>query len=341
MEQWIFWFEELGQEFNDSVGKKCANLGELTKLGLRVPQGFAISVKGFEQFMRLSGADEELKRCVMDAQNTLSRVETRLATGCKAREIVESKVMPTGIDEEIRKHYRELCGRTGRENMAVAVRSSGSVSMPGQMETYLNVVGEDEVVAHVRKVWASSYNAKAISFRLEKGLPLEWAPIGVAVMTLIDARAAGVVLTVLPTTGDTTKVVIEGNWGFGESVVSGEITPDSFTVDKASMEIIERKVVRKTGMVQKGESGILYECMEEDLQNGPCLEDEEIKELAGVAVRVEEHFGMPQDMEWVVDKDLPPGQNIFWLQARSARYVKVEKAEEIDYLIDLMVMIFK
>ncbi|MGD0232238.1 MAG: PEP/pyruvate-binding domain-containing protein [Syntrophorhabdales bacterium] len=340
MEQSIFWFEELGQEQNELVGKKCANLGELSRLGLRIPYGFALSVKAFEQFMRLTGADLDLKSCVDKAKDDLGRIEECLNTSAKARDILESKSMPADMEREIRGHYRELCHRTGKENLAVAVRSSGAVSMPGQMETYLNIIGEDDVVSHIKKVWSSAYTARAITFRLGQHLPLEWAPIGVAVMALIDAKAAGVVLTVLPTVGDTTKVVIEGNWGLGESVVSGEITPDSFIVDKASLEILDRKIAHKTGMVQSGASGTLYQGLTEDLSDRPCLDDAEIKEIARTAVQVEEHFGLPQDMEWVVDRTLPTGRNVFWVQTRPARYTKVEAGDKIDYLIDLMAALF-
>ena len=340
-EQWIFWFEELGQELNDLVGKKCANLGELTRMGLNVPRGFAISVKGCEQFMRLTNAAEDLQKCVVKVKDELSRVEARLDTSCKARDIIESKPMPAFMEEEIRARYRELCRKMHKENAAVAVRSSGVVSMPGQMETYLNIRGEQAVVDHVKKVWASAFTARAITYRFDKGLPVDWAPIGVAVMALIDAKSAGVALTVLPTTGDVSKIVIEGNFGLGESVVSGQITPDSFIVDKATMEIVDRKVVSKHGMVRKGDTGIVYGDIAVDLKDKACLEDEEIKEIARAALRVEKHFGIPQDTEWVVDKHLPAGKNVFWVQARPARYIKLKKSDEIDYLIDLMVTLFK
>jgi pyruvate,water dikinase len=209
------------------------------------------------------------------------------------------------------------------------------------METYLNIIGEEAVIAHVKKVWSSAYTARAISFRVSQGLSLDWAPLGVAVMALVDAKAAGVVLTVIPTVGDQTRVVIEGNWGLGESVVSGEITPDSFVVDKAGLRIISRNVVRKTGMVKKGATGIVYECLPEDVCSMPCVEDEEIREIARTAIQVEQHFGLPQDMEWVVDRRLPPGRNVFWVQARPARFSKVEAGDQIDYLIDLMTALFK
>ncbi len=341
MEQWIFWIEELSREANDLVGKKCANLGELSRIGVRVPPGFAISVRACEEFMNLTKATEDLQNCVVKVKDQLSRVETCLDMSCEAREIVESKPMPAHMEQTIRRYYRELCERAGKKDVPVAVRSSGSVSMPGQMETYLNVVGEESVVSHVKKVWGSVYTARAIMFRLSKDLPLDWAPIGVAVLVLVDAKAAGVALTVLPTTGDTGKIIIEGNWGLGESVVSGEMTPDSFTVDKASMAIVERRIVCKTTIVKKGASGTSYEPMVTELCDKPCLEDEEIMEIARVSLQVEGHFGVPQDMEWVVDAHLPRGSNIYWVQARPARYVKAEKTDDIDYLIDLMVRIFK
>lgn len=341
MEDWIFWFDELGQEFNDLVGKKCANLGELSRLGLRVPYGFAISVNGCERFMKLTKAARELEGCVVKVRDRLNRIDACMSASCEARAIVESKPMPEPMEKEIRERYRELCRRTNRENLAVAVRSSGSVSMPGQMETYLNVTGEDSVVEHVKKVWGSAYTARAITFRLSKGLPLEYAPIGVAVMSLVNATAAGVVLTVQPTTGDTGKVVIEGSWGFGESVVSGEITPDSFVLDKDTLEVLDRKIAHKTGIVRTGPSGTVYDSIREDIRDKPCVEDEDLREIARTAIRVEQHFGVPQDMEWVLDGSCPPGQNIFWVQARQARYVKAEQTGEIDYLIDLMVRVFK
>ena len=287
--------------------------------------------------MRLTDTVRDLKECL---KSDLDPIEARLDASTRARGIVESKPMPAHIEHEIRAYYRELCRKTGSENVPVAVRSSGAVSMPGQMETFLNVIGEEAVVAHVKGM-GRAYTTRAITFRIDKGLPLEWAPIGVAVMTLIDARSAGVVLTLLPTSGDASMVVIEGNFGLGESVVSGEITPDSFIVNKETMEILERKVVRKQSMVRKGEEGTLYEDITGELQDKPCLEDREIEEIAQTAVQVEKHFGVPQDMEWVVDRNLPPGRNVFWVQARPARYVKAEKTDEIDYLIDLMATLFK
>ena len=340
MEQWIYRFEELGTDCNDLVGKKCANLGEMSKLGMRVPYGFAISVQGFEEFMHLTGLARLVRERIEPCRDMLKKVEVCQVESRAVQCLIESTAMPEPMRQEIANHYRELCLKVGRPDLPVAVRSSGVVSMPGQMDTYLNIIGEDAVIEHIKKVWSSSYTVRAMMYRIEKDLPVEWAPIGVAVMMLVDAKSAGVVLTVLPTTGDTTKVVIEGNWGLGESVVSGEVNPDSFTVDKDDLRIVSRMVTRKHGMVVREVSGTTYVQVPEELQEKPCLDDAELIDIAKTALDVEKHFGVPQDMEWVVDKSLPFPENIFWVQARPAKYTKADKSKDVDYIIKLMVGMF-
>jgi pyruvate,water dikinase len=340
MEQWIYRFEELGTDCSDLVGKKCANLGEMSKLGMRVPYGFAISVQGFEEFMNLTGLARLVRERIEPCRDMLKKVEVCQDESRAVQCLIESAAMPESMRQEIVNHYRELCRKVGRQDLPVAVRSSGVVSMPGQMDTYLNIIGEDAVIEHIKKVWSSSYTVRAMMYRIEKDLPVEWAPIGVAVMMLVDAKSAGVVLTVLPTTGDTTMVVIEGNWGLGESVVSGEITPDSFTVEKDDLQIVSRMVTRKQGMVVREVSGTTYVQVPEELQEKPCLDDAELIAIAKTALDVEKHFGVPQDMEWVVDKNLPFPENIFWVQARPAKYTKADKSKDVDYIINLMVGMF-
>ena len=340
MEQWIYRFEELDKDCNDLVGKKSANLGEMSKLGMRVPYGFAISVQGFEEFMNLTGLGRRIRERIEPCRDMLRKVEVCQDESRTVQGLIESTAMPESMRQEIVNYYRKLCEKVGRPDLPVAVRSSGIVSMPGQMDTYLNISGADGVVEHIKKVWSSAYTVRAMMYRIEKNLPVEWAPIGVAVMMLIDAKSAGVVLTVLPTTGDTTQVVIEGNWGLGESVVSGEITPDSFTVTKENLQIISRMVTRKQGMVIREISGTTYVPVPVELQEKPCLDDAELIAIAKTALAVEEHFGVPQDMEWVVDKNLPFPENIFWVQARPAKYTKADKSKDVDYIINLMVGMF-
>ena len=337
--KWLYWFEELGSKHNDRVGKKCANLGEMTQLGMRVPPGFAICVDGYEQFMEQSGAGEEIRRYVKDHPSGFKEVEKQIEASRFIREIIESKPMPYDMKKELDAYYEELCRRVGLDRVRVAVRSSGAVSMPGQMETFLNVIGKDAVANHVIKVWGSAFTARAIAFRLEKGMEMERAPIGVAVLKMVNAKSAGVVLTVLPTTGDTSKVVVEGNWGLGESVVSGEVNPDHFLVDKATLDI-ESAVSRKTKMVVYRSSGTAMAEVPQDMQDQACVTKEEVLEIVRVSLDVEKHFNTPQDMEWVVDLDLPFPQNIFWVQARPAKSTK-KTQDDAEYIAELMTRVFK
>ncbi|MGB6067898.1 MAG: PEP/pyruvate-binding domain-containing protein [Desulfomonilaceae bacterium] len=337
-EQWIYWFEELGSEHNDLVGKKCANLGELTKLGLRVPPGFAISVDAYEKFMAETGAGTEVRRYVQSKRDLLTHVDRQVEAGREIRGIIESKKMPSQMMDEIHRRYEILCGRTGMPDLAVAVRSSGAVSMPGQMETFLNVKGKADVIQKVIQVWGSAFTTRAIAFRLEKGMDVEKAPIGVAVLKMVNARCAGVALTVLPTTGDMSKIIVEGNWGLGESVVSGEMTPDQFIVDKACGEF-ECTVSTKKKMICRHTSGTQVVQVPKEMQCRPCLEPDELQEIARIAKQVESHFDLPQDMEWVIDEDLGFPESILWVQTRPAKYSK--KANESEYLAELMSRVFK
>lgn len=338
--KWIYWFDELRSEHNDMVGKKCANLGEMVHLGMRVPPGFAISVDGYEQFMEATGAGADIREYVQQYQDELvNKVEKQIEASRFIRGVIESKPMPVDMAQELWNHYGRLCEQTGCEDVPVATRSSGAISMPGQMETYLNVRGKKDLVEKVIRVWGSAFTTRAIAFRLESGMELDKAPIGVAVLKMINARCAGVTLTVLPTTGDLSKIVLEGNWGLGESVVSGEITPDSFIVDKQSGEI-QSTIGAKTKMVVYKDAGTRMVKVPVDMQSRACLSKEEIEEIARIAKMVETHFDTPQDMEWVFDMDQPFPDNLYWVQTRPAKFTKQKESED-EYLADLMTRVFK
>jgi len=339
-QKWIYRLNELRSEHNDLVGKKCANLGEMVHMGMRVPPGFAISVEGYERFMDETGAGEEIRKYVHDAGDGIRNIQKQVDAGRIIRGIVESKDMPEGMKHELYGFYDELCETVGQADVAVATRSSGAVSMPGQMETYLNVRGRKDVVKKVIRVWGSAFTTRAIAFRLEKGMDMAKAPIGVAVLKMVNARSAGVTLTVQPTTGDLTKAVVEGNWGLGESVVSGEITPDSFLMDKASGSVVSSTISNKPRMVVYKKDGIGMVSVPAEKRDAPCIDHRELSEILRIALEVESYFDMPQDMEWVFDEDMPFPENLFWVQTRPAKF-SVKKEDDSEYLAELMTRIFK
>lgn len=337
--KWLYWFEELNAGHNDLVGKKCANLGEMTRIGMRIPPGFAVSVDGYERFMTETGAGDEIRRYVLKNRDGLLNVQDQVKASQAIRNIIECREMPREMREELFEYCEGLKKRAGGDEIAVAVRSSGAVSMPGQMETYLNVRRKEAIVQKIIRVWGSAFTTGSIAFRLEKKMPMEKAPIGVAVLKMVEAKAAGVVLTVLPTVGDTSKVVVEGNWGLGESVVSGDINPDQFIVDKES-GAIESRVNRKTRMIVYKDSGTAPADVPPDIQLKPCVDSEELNEIVRIAKDAESYFRCPQDMEWVIDCSGSFPDNLYWVQARPAKYSKVQKKESA-YVAELMTRIFK
>jgi len=225
--KYVIPFEDIRKDDFQAVGKKCANLGEMLSIGMPVTPGFALSIEACKSFMEETNAAREIKDYMSRFPNGVKEVSQYQEVSSAIYQIMESKEIPLHLQDQIKSHYEALCERCKTPSLAVAVRSAGAMSHPGQYETFLNVRGESEVLNKIVKVWASAYNIRSIAAVSQKGLSVaESPPIGIAVLPIVEARAAGVVFTVHPTTGDRSQVVIEGSWGMGESVVSGAVTPD-------------------------------------------------------------------------------------------------------------------
>jgi pyruvate, water dikinase len=337
-EKWLYRLYEVGKEQNSVVGKKCANLGEMTKVGLQVPPGFALSLDAYNLFMRLTGAADEMRACIKSHEGSLDTIAGVTELSRALRAIVESKVMPPEMEAIISAHYDELCSQCNMPRVAVSTRSAGAVSHPGQYETHLNVRGKAGVLENVKKVWSSTFNPTSLSFRRQKGVPLEEDPIGVAVLKMVNARSAGIIFTADPNTGDDSRVIIEANWGLGESVVGGESMPDRFLVEKKTLKVAEKKLGTKLRCVLPTDKGVSDQETAKDKCSTFCLSDEEAVEIARVGIRLEEHFGAPQDAEWAIDLDFVFPENIIWLQTRNE--VVAKKKAPVDQLLDLMMTRF-
>jgi pyruvate,water dikinase len=333
-QKWISWFEELDQECKDQVGKKCANLGEMTRMGLRVPPGFALSLEAYKDFMSFTGADREIRAYLEHVDHGFEKIEHFDEASVELRRVVESKEMPREMREAILSQYQELCRRWNMEEMPVSTRSAGAASHPGQYETHLNVRGDQDVLERIKKVWSSTFNPRSLSARKRAGVPLKSDPIGVAVLKMVHARAAGVLFTADPNTGDTSRMIIEANWGLGESVVGGEAMPDVYILDKESLEIVDRKLGTKSKCVIFREKGVAEEDTPADKCCRFCLSDEEAKEIGRLGKVLETHFNVPQDTEWAVDQDFDFPESVVLLQTRPE--VIAQKKKPADQVIDLM-----
>lgn len=331
---WISWFEDLGQEENSLVGKKSANLGEMTRMGLRVPPGFALSLEAYKDFMSLTGADEEVKALLDKVDHDFENIKHFNEAGATLRNIVEAKELPSEMSDTILSFYQDLCRSCNAEDLAVSVRSAGAASHPGQYETYLNVIGESDLLDKIRKVWSSTFNPRSISARKRAGAPLETDPVGVAVVKMVNARSAGVLFTADPNTGDTSRMIIEANWGLGESVVGGEAMPDVYILEKEGLNLIEKKLGTKGKIIIFKDVGVVEEDTPAEKTDTHCLTDDEVKEIGRLGIELEKHFGVPQDAEWAIDNDLTCPESVILLQTRPEVIAKQKKP--VDQILDLM-----
>jgi len=336
-EKWIYWLEELGKEHNDVVGKKCAHLGEMAKIGLPVPHGFALSVDAYSYFMNTTGATGEIAAMIESSQVTAEDVDGLNKLSLAIRQAVEMKRIPSDMESSILGYYEGLCQKCGVADAAVSTRSAGAVSHPGQYETYLNVKGKADVLEKVRKVWASTFNARSVAYRLRKGLPVASGPIGVAVLEMVQARSAGIAFSVDPNTGDETRMIVEANWGLGESVVSGELTPDRWVLDKETLAVRENILGKKEKMTCFVDTGVVARETPPEKSCAFCCTEAELAEIGRLTKELERHFGVPQDIEWAVaeDRSFP---NVVLLQARPAVVVKKSAA---DSVVDMMLGMFR
>jgi pyruvate,water dikinase len=245
--------------------------------------------------------------------------------------------MPESASEAIKNGYLQLCEKCTVESVPVAVRSSATAedlptaSFAGQQDTYLWIQGADQVITHVQKCWASLYTPRAIAYRIKNDFPHEKVLISVGIQKMVNSKAAGVMFTLNPTDGDISKVLIEGNWGLGETVVSGSVNPDKFVVDKVMMEINERSISTKhIECVYDLEKGKVVDAdVDEDMQCACCLTDDEIKALVVAAKNIENHYGRPMDIEWAIDKDISFPENMFIVQARPETVWSQRKTESV------------
>lgn len=319
-DKWVYWLDEVTKDQSDVVGKKCANLGEMSRAGFHVPCGFALSLDAYDRFMNASGALTEINTCLSSFKAD-PHDPAQLGKWGKVsevvREIAETKPMPQDMQEIIAAYYEELCRRTGIADCPVATRSAGPASHPGQYETFLHIKGIPEVLRHIIKVWASTFNQRSLVARARTGYRLDFDPIGVAVLQMVNAKAAGVMFTLNPANGDRSKIMIDGNWGLGESVVSGSVTPDEWVVDKVVLEINTR-IVSPKGLeyIVDPSGNVIVSEVPPERQDIPCLTDNEVIELARGGKKIEQHYGLPQDIEWAIAHDLPFPENIFFVQTR-------------------------
>ena len=338
-------FSKLRLSDVEIVGGKNASLGELlsqlTEAGIRVPDGFATTAEAFRVFLKEGGLDkrieERLKTLDVDDVKELAKA------GAEIRQWIEEAPFPAQLEKEIREHYEWLKG--DQEQISVAVRSSATAedlpdaSFAGQQETFLNVVGIDQVFARMKEVFASLYNDRAISYRVHKGFDHSVVALSAGVQRMVrsDKGCAGVMFTMDTESGFDQVVFITASYGLGETVVQGAVNPDEYFVHKPMLEQgnfpIIRKVLgsKKIEMVfdtdkASGRSVKVVDVPEAERKKF-ALNDSEIIELAKYARIIEKHYGRPMDIEW--GKDGIDGK-LYILQARPETVKSRQKSQDVQ-----------
>ena len=354
--RYIRWFKELSLEDLGLVGGKNASLGEmfqqLTPLGVRIPDGYAVTAPAYRDALNAADAWPELHRLL----DTLDKTDTDALAraGARAREIVYGAAMPQAVEQQLRQAWRELKAATG-DTLSVAVRSSATAedlpnaSFAGQHDTYLNVHGEEMLIDAVKRCQASLFTDRAISYRVDNGFDHFKVFLSVAVMQMVrsDLASAGVMFTIDTESGHPDVVFITGAWGLGENVVQGAVDPDEFYVHKPTYVQGFRSVLRKTLGDKQVHMVYAPGRTREPVINKPtpradrkryCLSDDDVLELAGAAIKIEDHYSQragkrrAMDIEWA--KDGPDGE-LYIVQARPETAISQRNAMQLEeYVLD-------
>jgi pyruvate,water dikinase len=316
----IQWLDQIRQVDHSQVGSKLARLAVLRTRGLPVPDGFAVPSAVCAEFVAPLRA--QLAPLLEVSGSDFPDLQRRCAA---ARQIIEAQAHSVEFAQQIVEAVAELGLRTGLgDSLSMAVRSSGvledleGASFAGQYESYLGMRSAGQVLDCVRRCWASQYTARAVDYRLRHGLPALLPGIGAGVMQLVRSRAAGVTFTLNPLTGDTTHAVVEANWGFGESVVSGEVTPDRWVIRKSDGDIVDERIADKEvwSVFDPEQACVVEQACPLELRRNACLSPAEVRHVVEIAVEIESREGRPQDVEWAIDEGLTFPNNLFVLQHR-------------------------
>ena len=317
----IVWFDRYSTDHKPYVGGKNASLGEMMMAELPVPPGFAVTIAAYQKIW----SDKSLVDDVNDLLRSIDHDDyvANQATSARIRERIESVPVPEVVVHDVSEAYEALGRHCGVDDLPVAVRSSATAedlpdaSFAGQQDTFLWVRGADAVVENLRRCWSSIFTDRAIAYRHTMGYLHQSIAMSVGVQKMVDPVASGVAFTLNPTNGDRSQVAVDASWGLGEAVVSGEVTPDNFLIDKVLREVISREISDKGIEYRLADDGTVIKAeIEADRRSSPSVTDADLIAIAVLARRAEKHYGCPQDVEWAIDRHLPEGENVVMLQSR-------------------------
>tara|TARA_Y100000310_G_C20655938_1_gene801959 strand:+ start:283 stop:1221 length:939 start_codon:yes stop_codon:yes gene_type:complete len=292
-------FKQLSKKDTNIAGGKGASLGEMTQKGFLVPPGFVVLANAFEKFIKETDIEPELE-AMWDRIN-IEDMESIEENSEIIRDVILQKEFPKDLGKEIIKEFDKLGAKH------VAVRSSATAedseidAWAGQLESYLYITKEN-VLENIQKCWASLYTPRALFYRVERKLHREQVSVAVVVQKMVNSEIAGVCFTVHPVTKDYDQMIIEACHGLGEALVQGSITPDTYIIEKSTLEILDINIGEQSKQIIRDNDGVKEESLTKALAEKQKLSGKQVKELAKICIRIGEHYKKPQDIEWALEK---------------------------------------
>ena len=304
-----------GREDLTLAGGKGANLGELSRAGFDVPPGFVITTAAYERLFQHDGLQSQVAD--LFTSHSLDKPDSVKQASQKIQSQLMQVSIPEEIVNEVLKAYQEL------GSSAVAVRSSATAedlpeaAFAGQQETFLNTIGERELLDAIRACWASLWSERAILYRARQKVEQSTVKLAVVVQRMVPADVAGVMFTANPVSGERNKLIIDASPGLGEAIVSGVVTPDHFVVSKRSGRVTEKQVGKREVIIRpKAGGGTEQVRPNQETKQDAVLPSQALRKLSMLGMQIERHYGVPQDIEWAWVQDDSKMGRFFILQAR-------------------------
>ena len=281
--------------------------GEVTRAGIPVPPGFVLLSSAFDRFLSEVDLNEEIDTIIIHGVNREAMHTVEHASEKIQQLILEAK-MPVDIKEVVENEFKKLGAEYVAVRSSATAEDSSSAAWAGQLDTFLNAT-EDSLIQNVQKCWASLFTPRAIFYRFEKGMHDKKISVAVVVQKMIQSEVSGIAFSVHPVTEDRNQMIIEAGFGLGEAIVSGQVTPDSFVVEKNPRRIIDTNIATQSHALRRangasstgsGQANEWHELTEAE-GGKPTLTEVQVLELAEIIVRIENHYGFPCDIEWALE----------------------------------------
>lgn len=282
------------------AGGKGASLGEMTNAKISVPPGFVILAPAFDRFLE----ETDLAIEIESQLDKINYKDINSVDGASnvIRDLIHDAKMPKDIQKEVMAEFKKLKAKFVAVRSSATAEDSSQASWAGELETYLNTT-QKNLLGKVKSCWSSLFTPRAIFYRFEKGMRNSKVSVAVVIQQMVESEVSGIAFTVHPVTKDKNQMIIEAGFGLGESIVSGQITPDSYVIDKRDYSLMDINVANQEKMlVRKGQSGNMWKTVVKNKKESQKLSGKQIIELAKICYQIEKHYKKPQDIEWAFAK---------------------------------------